>query len=395
MAQVEKASLRAEFATLKGRFERLCAEGQLGGEGRALVEALLLLFELVLAVFMEQCTPKNRQNSSRPSSQTDKEDDTDAQAGAKAKGRSARHTRGDHTRTVETVTLIPVTHCDHCGEALSHLPAQGYERRTRIDIVFDKVVSHVEAEIKACPHGGLQTKGAFPSDLAGPRQYGPGLKAYVLNLLLTQMVALKRVQQLVHTLIDEVIAEATILCYVMQLHRALAAWEQAAIDQLLAQPTLHVDETSLRVARQNHWIHVYAAGDITLKFLHPKRGLAAIVAIGIIPRYGGVIVHDCWASYLAYAHCGHGLCGAHLLRELTFVVDSNGYRWAANLKRLLQGDSQRGDNPQAVLEKSWLVVPFPPTDARAVRLRRRLSQGRDACHPDHEEGASATNVNRL
>ena len=43
-------------------------------------------------------------------------------------------------------------------------------------------------------------------------------------------------------------------------------------------------------------------------------------AIGIIPRYGGVIIHDCWASYLSYDHCGHGLCGAHLLRELTFIM---------------------------------------------------------------------------
>ena len=89
MPQVEKASLRAEFDALKGRFERLCADGQLGAEGRALVEALLLLFELVLAVFMEKHTPKNSQNSSLPSSRTDKTDDADTQAGAKAKGRSA------------------------------------------------------------------------------------------------------------------------------------------------------------------------------------------------------------------------------------------------------------------------------------------------------------------
>ena len=48
------------------------------------------------------------------------------------------------------------------------------------------------------------------------------------------------------------------------------------------------------------------------------------------------MIHDCWASYLAYAHCDHGLCGAHLLRELTFIVDANGYPWAAHRKRLLQ-----------------------------------------------------------
>ncbi|NOY73006.1 MAG: transposase [Gammaproteobacteria bacterium] len=37
-----------------------------------------------------------------------------------------------------------------------------------------------------------------------------------------------------------------------------------------------------------------------------------------------------------YKHCGHGLCGSHLMRELTFIVESNGYAWAKNIKRLLK-----------------------------------------------------------
>ena len=106
--------------------------------------------------------------------------------------------------------------------------------------------------------------------------------------------------------------------------------------QLLNAPSMHADETSLRVNRKNHWIHVYASADITLKYLHPKRGGEAIESIGIIPRYGGVVIHDCWASYLSYEHCDHGLCGSHLLRELKFVKDSNRYAWAVNMKRLLQ-----------------------------------------------------------
>jgi len=116
----------------------------------------------------------------------------------------------------------------------------------------------------------------------------------------------------------------------------LEAWEQAAIEQLLSQPAIHVDETSLRVEKEKHWIHVYSGGAITLRFLHPKRGQEAIEALKIIPRYGGVVIHDCWASYLSYEHCGHGLCGSHLLREPTFIVESNGYAWAREMKRLLQ-----------------------------------------------------------
>ena len=49
-----------------------------------------------------------------------------------------------------------------------------------------------------------------------------------------------------------------------------------------------------------------------MKCLHPKRGREAIEAIGILPRYGGVAVHDCWASYLSYTHCDHALCAARI-----------------------------------------------------------------------------------
>ena len=47
-----------------------------------------------------------------------------------------------------------------------------------------------------------------------------------------------------------------------------------------------------------------------------------IVGLDTIPWYGGVIIHDCWTPYLSYDHCGHGLCGSHLLWELVFIIDS-------------------------------------------------------------------------
>lgn len=335
MASVNQASLREEFAALKGQFERLCAAGKVSEELRTLVQALLMLFELLLVVFMEKRTPKSSHNSGLPPAQTSKDAPTGSEPGTRAKGREHPHNRAGNTRTVETVTIVPVERCAHCGADLGDTPCRGHERRTLIDIVFEKTLSHVDAEIKACPRCHAQTKGRFPAPFAGPLQYGLGIRAYVLNLLAAQMRSLKRVQQSLKTLIDRLLSEATLLGWVMQLHLALARWEQDAVAQLLTQPTVPVDETSLRVDRSNHWIHVYAAGDLTLKFLHRKRGRAAVEDLNIIPRYGGVIVHNCWASYLSYNHCGHALCGAHLLRELSFVIEANGYRWAANMKRLL------------------------------------------------------------
>jgi transposase len=335
MPSVNPKSLREEFNHLKDESTRLASAGKLSQEAQTLINAMMVLFELLIAVFLEKTAKKNSKNSSLPSSQTDK-DETTPETGAKGKGKKQKDIPCDNTRTVETVEVVAVTDCIHCGADLKDTPVIGYERRTRIDIVFEKTVEHFEAEIKDCPHCQIQNKGPFPKDMSGPQQYGAGIKAYVINMLIAQMLSLKRVQQSIQTLIGQILSEATLLKYVMQLHHALEAWERSAIEKLLQAPSLHVDETSMRVNRKNHWVHVYAAGDITLKFLHPKRGLEAIEAIGIIPRYGGVIIHDCWKSYLSYVHCGHALCGSHLLRELVFIIETNGYAWAINMKRALQ-----------------------------------------------------------
>jgi len=335
MPRVNKQSLRQEFDQLKDKFEHLSNEGKITPEVGTLFQAMIMLFELLIAVFMEKNTKKNNRNSSKPSSQTGK-DMTYTQSGTNGKGKEQNGALFANTRTVETIQVAKVKNCEFCGEALDEIPATEHERRTKIDIIFEKVVSHVDAEIKVCPRCKMQNKGCFPQEMSGPLQYGPGIKGYVVTLLVAQMISLKRIQKMIQTLIGRVLSEASILKYVIQLHHALEAWEQSAIKRLLKMPTIHVDETSFRVDRKNHWIHVSSAGDITLKFLHPKRGLEAIKQIGIIPRYGGVVIHDCWQSYLSYDHCDHGLCGSHLLRELTFIVDSNGYAWASNIKRLLQ-----------------------------------------------------------
>ena len=336
MASLDKTSVRTEVSRLKTDFEQLCAEGKITSESKALMMSMFMIVELILSIFLEKTTKKDNKNSSIPSSQTGKDESSLSHQGSNGKGKKENDTLAKNTRVHEQVTVSTVSFCDVCAEDLTDIPCTHHERRTKIDIIFEKVVEHVDAEVKQCPTCKTTVKGKFPAAMQGPLQYGDGLKAFVVNLLVCQMVSLNRVQKLVNAMIGEIIAESTLLKFVWRLYQALEAWELHATELLLKAPAINVDETSLRVDKKNHWIHVYASGDITLKFLHRKRGKTAIEAIDIIPRYGGKIIHDCWASYLSYLHCGHGLCGSHLLRELTFIVEANGYDWALNMKHLLQ-----------------------------------------------------------
>ncbi len=340
MAFVDKVSLRTEFNSLKDQFEDLKSKNKVPAETQLLVRSMIILFEVMITIFLEKTTRKTSKNSSLPPSQSGK-DNSSTNKRSNGKGRKQNEETFSQVKTTEQIKTSEVNFCTHCGEDLKGISSKGTERRTLIDIFFEKRVLHVDAEIKNCPFCKEQTRGWFPSNLKGPLQYGNGIKVFVINLFVAQMVSLNRVQKLVQSLVGRAISEATILRYVLNLHKDLERWEEASIEALLKTGSMHCDETSMKVNGKNYWIHVYSSGDITLKFIHQKRGIEAIEDIGIIPRYGGVIIHDCWASYLSYGNCEHGLCGSHLLRELTFIVESNNYNWAKNMKTLLKETSAK------------------------------------------------------
>jgi transposase len=335
MSTVNGQSVREEAARIKAEFERITANKKIDNEIVILLQSMLMLVNLLIAIFLEKTTKKNNKNSSTPPSQTKKDESSLTKIGANGKGKTESNTTAYNTRTIETVEIAEANECNICGKDLSDVDCERYERRTKIDIIFEKVVTHVDAEVKTCQDCDTMVKGSFPADMPGSLQYGNGLKAFIINLLIAQMVSLNRIQKMVKSIIGEVIAEASLLKFVLRLYQALEQWEATSIDEILKSFAMNVDETSLRVDKKNHWIHVYSAGDITLKFLHQKRGTEAIEDINIIPRYEGKIIHDFWSSYLTYDHCGHGMCGSHLVRELTHVIESNQYQWASDMKTLL------------------------------------------------------------
>ncbi len=368
MTSVAGTSLRQEVDAFQKRFQDLRTQGKVPPECEALVRGLLMLLQLLLAVLLEKATRKTSRNSGLPPSQTDP-DESARRTGSHGKGPKPNPQTGGHRRTTTVKETITVDACDACGADLDDVDPVDRERRVLYDIVFEVVERRVDAEIKECPKCRARTKGRFPDLMPGPVQYGVSIQALVLNLLIAQMLSLRRAVSLVHAISGIRLSEATCLGYVRRFQDALASWEEVAVAHLLQRPALHVDETGFRVAGKTQWLHVVTDGTLTVKFPHRKRGREAIEEIGILPRYQGVLVHDCWAAYMGYEQCRHQLCGSHLLRERAFVVESNGYRWARLMKSLLREVCHRVNQSAS--------KALNETDRRAVRKRYRtlLTQG--------------------
>ena len=98
----------------------------------------------------------------------------------------------------------------------------------------------------------------------------------------------------------------------------LEGYEAEVKQQLKESKVAHFDESGVRVMKKSHWLHVASTEKLTHYEFHEKRGRRAMDAMGILPRFKGTAVHDHWKPYFQYKECGHGLCNAHHLRELTY-----------------------------------------------------------------------------
>ena len=208
-----------------------------------------------MAVFLEKTTRKTSRNSGLPPSQTEK-DETARRDGSSGKGAKPNLSTGDNLRKTTVEETVTVDACDTCGADLSGVDPVNRERRILYDIVFEVVERRVDAEIKECPDCQARTKGRFPETMPGPLQYGSGLQAFIINLLIAHMLSLRRAVALVQAISGLKLSEATCLGYVRRLHDALEAWEEAAIEHLLTRPALHADETGFRVDGKTQWLHV-------------------------------------------------------------------------------------------------------------------------------------------
>lgn len=324
------------------------------------ISSLLLIIDVIVEVLLNK-TKRPRKNSSNSGLPPSK--DFGSNGNRNKPNKNDKDKKGNqvpNTRNIEENILIQVNECGNCGADLSTEVCSNLETRVEIDIIYEIIKKEVIAEVKDCINCGEKTKGEFPIGMENNFQYGIGIKSAIINYLIVQLFSYERCSEHFKGLIGNFISQATMLKYVMNFYLSLEKWEALKIKEILKMPVIHVDETSIRVNKVNYWIHVYTFGKISLHFIHKSRGIEAVNDIGIIPKYGGIIVHDCWATYLSYNNVGHALCGAHILRELKYILECDGgdASWAAMMKELLKHACEvvSARESQVLKEKEYKVL---------------------------------------
>jgi transposase len=222
--------------------------------------------------------------------------------------------------------------CSRCGTGLAGRPVTGVERRQVFDLptVTVKVTEHQLIERECCC--GHRTKATAPRGAEAPVQYGPRIAAVIVYLYIGQFLSKQRTAQALTELFGVPLSSGTVAGITARAAGRLGGFLEHAREQIAGSEVAGFDETGFRVAGRLHWVHCARTGKYTLLMVHPRRGTEAMKAMGVLPSFSGVAVHDAWAPYDTYTTPDHQLCCAHALRELQAVTDSapaGQWCWAA------------------------------------------------------------------
>ena len=334
--------LAALVVSLRGELAE--AAGALGQARAELAEAREQIAEL------EARLKQNPRNSSRPPS-------SEGLAKPAPKPRSLRKKSGrkpggqdGHKGTTLAQAARPdreIRHepgcCGRCGAGLAGRPVTGVERRQVFDLppVRAEVTEHqlIEREC-GC---GQRTRGAAPPGAEAPVQYGPRIAAVIVYLYAGQFLSKERTAVALAELFGIPCSSGTVAALTARAAGRLDGFLEQVRQGITASDVAGFDETGFRVEGRLAWVHCARTGKYTLLMVHPKRGTKAMEAMGVLPRFAGVAVHDAWAPYDTYTAPDHQLCCAHALRELQAVTDAapqGQWCWAAQAAEALTAMQQ-------------------------------------------------------
>jgi transposase len=320
----ENAALRAENAALREERSLLIEQ----------MEHLRARLEEV-----EGRLAKDSHNSSKPPSS-----DGPARKRKSRRARSEKQTGGQPGHPGRTLLQVgrpdeivchrPAT-CEQCQQPLEAVAGQVKERRQVHDLPAVRlVVQEHQVEQVCCPACGHLNRGSFPQGVQAPVQYGPNVQALGVYLHQYQLIPLGRTCEVLSDLYDCQVSEATLVSWVQLASSSLEATVARIAQWLQVSRLLHADETGMRLFGKLHWMHVASTRFLTHLAWHPKRGKPALEAIDIWPHFQGRAMRDRWKSYDHYP-CAHSLCGAHLLRDCTYVEEQEQQEWAGQMHDLL------------------------------------------------------------
>lgn len=291
---------------------------------------------------------KNSKNSSKPSSKDSLNNKPKTKSTREKTGKNKGGQKGkkgnniiipDNIKETVVVKHMP-SKCDGCEHnSECQKKSKFCDSRYVIDIPVDLYLfEHQTLSVSKCKLTGENLKAEFPENVSAYIQYGENLQTLAVSLNTLGTVSLQRSHELLSGIYGINISPSTIYNMVKKCASKTNEILDVIKQNLIDSDVVHFDETGLNVNSKNMWVHCASNNLNTLLTIHESRGVEGINHCGVLPKFKGIAIHDCWKPYFkdCYLPAGHGVCNTHIIRNLNGVFENfNNLTWANEFKKFL------------------------------------------------------------
>ena len=294
-----------------------------------------------------------------------------------------RHGRPGVTRALaehpDATVEATLAACPHCRHTLTLADQPEIHAYDHIDLPpIRPVVTRIHRHRGTCPCCRKRVGAAAPEGFEPGSPFGPGIRALLIHLHITQAIGLERLSRLMAEAFGLVISEGAIANILARAAAPLAAAVEPIAAAVRASPVVGSDETSARVAGRTWWQWVLLSSTAIRHVIADTRAASVVTTflqgarpeVWVADRYGGQL--------------GHGevrqVCLAHLLRDATFAAEEGCRGFAPGFRHMLVRAMRIGKRRDR-LKDTTLVGHRRDLDRRLDRL---------LCRPEPNTKASRT-----
>lgn len=162
----------------------------------------------------------------------------------------------------------------------------------------------VAAKDPGCPHEG---------------KFGNNVIAQATLLKYEDRLPHRKIQDTMKRLFGLRISPATIFDLTRRAADAVRSEYDAILRKIRSAPILYVDETSIHVQGERHWIWTFSTPSESFFVIRKSRGMKVLMEV-LTRRFKGIIVCDGWKPYTRFTKRIQR-CWAHLLRESKDIAE--------------------------------------------------------------------------
>jgi transposase len=331
--------------------------------------------------------PKTPDNSSLPPSKGQKANRPDPANKPSRPSRPgvARELTEHPDKTIEATLAT----CPHCERTLGLAEQPEIHAYDHIDLPpIHPFVTRINRHSGVCPCCRKHVAAPVPEGLEPGSPFGPGLRALILHLHITQAIGFERLARLMREVFGLTISEGAIANILARAQRPLLAAAAPMAFAVRASAVVGSNETSARVCGKTWWQWVLRSSMAVCHVIAGTRAAAVVTTflqgaqpeVWVADRYGGQLGHGAVRQ----------MCVAHLLRDATYAVEDGDTVFAPGFRQLLLRATAIGKRRDALkhttlaqyhadLERrlSRLLSGPAPTNKSARRLFRAMRRDRD------------------